>query len=64
MLVYILCILMTACNPPGPLEQTLRQAEDNRIELEEVLKYYQKDKYWGFYPIIFYWYRSEKLQSD
>ena len=44
MLVYILCILMTACNPPGPLEQTLRQAEDNRIELEEVLKHYQKDK--------------------
>ena len=38
------CILMTACNPPGPLEQTLRQAEDNRIELEEVLKHYQKDK--------------------
>lgn len=27
-----------------PLEQTLRQAEDNRIELEEVLKHYQKDK--------------------
>lgn len=26
--------------------------------------FYEKDKYWGFYPIIFYWYRSEKLQSD
>ena len=42
--IYILCIFMTACNPPGPLEQTLRQAGNNRIELEEVLKHYQKDK--------------------
>ncbi|WP_455673575.1 hypothetical protein [Phocaeicola sp.] len=42
--ICILCLLITACNPNNPLEQTLEQAGHNRIELEKVLEHYKNDR--------------------
>ena len=42
--VYILLLLLTACQPKDRLDVALEYAGDNRAELEKVLEHYRGDE--------------------